>query len=112
MICSCSDPAPARARLGAPDRGFAARRHRYRPLRRALRRGAPEGKADEHWSRAEREVRGKTSSANFESSQAEASTATARAGNPPLEERVGRLTTSRFQGIECERVLVFENVLG
>src|SRR5262245_4709669 len=46
--------------------------------------GRPEGKVDEHWSRAEREVRGKTSSANFESSQAEASTATARAGNPPL----------------------------
>jgi hypothetical protein len=48
--------------------------------------GRPEGKADEHWSRAEREVRGKTSFANFESSQAETSTATARAGNPPLEE--------------------------
>ena len=48
--------------------------------------GCPEGKADEHWSRAERQMRCKTSSANFESSQAEASTATARAENPPLEE--------------------------
>ena len=48
--------------------------------------GSPEGKADEHWSRAERQMRCKTSSANLESSRAEASTATARAENPPLEE--------------------------
>jgi Protein of unknown function (DUF2934) len=48
--------------------------------------GFPEGKADEHWSRAERQVRGTTSSANSESLRAEAPAATARAENPPLEE--------------------------
>jgi DUF2934 family protein len=46
----------------------------------------PEGKAHEHWLRAEREVRGKAPLANSETSQTEAPAANARAGNPPLEE--------------------------
>ena len=48
--------------------------------------GCPVGKANEHWLRAEREVRGRAPPANFESSQSEAPAATARAENPPLEE--------------------------
>ena len=47
--------------------------------------GCPEGKADEHWTRAEREVRGKAESAS-ETSQTEPAGPRARAENPPLEE--------------------------
>ena len=48
--------------------------------------GCPEGKAHEHWLRAEREVCGRAPSANFEPSQSEAPAPSARAENPPLEE--------------------------
>jgi Protein of unknown function (DUF2934) len=48
--------------------------------------GCPEGKAREHWLRAEREVRGKAPSANSETSQTEVPAPSARAENPPLEE--------------------------
>ncbi len=48
--------------------------------------GCPEGKAHEHWLRAEQEVRGKTPAADSESSPAEGSATIARAENPPLEE--------------------------
>ena len=48
--------------------------------------GCPEGKSHEHWVRAEREVRRRVPSANFEPSQAEAPAPSARAENPPLEE--------------------------
>jgi hypothetical protein len=47
--------------------------------------GCPEGKAHEHWLRAERDVRGKAF-ARSESPPAEAPVASARAENPPLEE--------------------------
>jgi Protein of unknown function (DUF2934) len=47
--------------------------------------GCPQGKAYEHWLRAEREVRGRAA-VRTASSQVEASAPTARAENPPLEE--------------------------
>jgi hypothetical protein len=47
--------------------------------------GCPEGKAHEHWLRAEQEVRPKAPAANSESSPAEAPAPSARAENPPLE---------------------------
>jgi Protein of unknown function (DUF2934) len=49
--------------------------------------GCPEGKADEHWMRAEREVRGRSKSVESEPRQSESeSVPAARGENPPLEE--------------------------
>ena len=48
--------------------------------------GCPEGKAHEHWRRAEQEVRGKVPSKKSDSSPADAAAAIARGRKPPLEE--------------------------
>ena len=49
--------------------------------------GCPQGKADEHWMRAEREIRGRSKSVESTPRENESeSVPAARGENPPLEE--------------------------